>query len=118
MNTNWDTMESGDVMRKFYGLVFGRPMNVSFVDDYVCGFARPMSKKELDWLVTEKGVKAILSLTETPLPPEWLGQLEDYKQISVKNHTAPTISQLTDSVDFITRNVELWAEDGGSLRCG
>ena len=99
------SMEAGDLMRKFYGMIFGRPMNVSFVADHVCGSALPMSEKEVEWLVSKKGVKAILSVTETPLPAEWLGQLEDYKQIAVKNHAAPTMAQLTDSVDFISKNV-------------
>jgi protein-tyrosine phosphatase len=64
-----------------------------------------MSKKELDWLVSEKGVKAILSSTEVALPSEWLEQLEDYRHISIKNHTPPTVSQLADAVDFVNRNV-------------
>jgi len=94
-------------MRKFYGLSLGRPMNVSFIDGCVCGSARPMSKKEVDFLVSKKGVSAILSLTENPLPSEWLGQLKDYKHISIRNHTAPNISQLTEAVDFVTTNVRV-----------
>ena len=79
-------------MRKVYGLIFGHPMNVSSIDDHVSGSAIPMSKKEVDWLVTEKGVRAILSLTEVPLNHDWLGQISSYKDIPVKNHTAPTVA--------------------------
>jgi len=93
-------------MRKVYGLLLGHPMNVSFIDEYVCGSARPMSRKELDWLIREKGVKAVLSVIETPLPADWLGDLADYKYVSVKNHTSPSISQLSESVNFITGNVQ------------
>jgi atypical dual specificity phosphatase len=98
-------MEAGDVMRRVYGVIFGHPMNVSSIDDHLIGSARPMSKKEVDWLVREKGAKAILSVTETPLNPEWLGQVSSYKQIPVKNHTAPTFSQLDESVNFILANL-------------
>jgi protein-tyrosine phosphatase len=80
-------------------------MNVSFIDEYVCGTARPMSRKELDWLVREKGVKAVLSVTETPLPNDRLAELAEYKHVSVRNHSPPSLSQLSESVDFITKNV-------------
>jgi atypical dual specificity phosphatase len=98
-------MEAGDIGRKIYGLIFGRPMNVSFIDDHLLGSARPMSKRELDWLIREKGVKAVLSVTEIPLPSNWLGNLADYKQVQVINHDAPTVVQLNESVDFISRNI-------------
>ena len=68
-------LEAGDILRKVYGVLFGHPMNVSFIDEYVCGTARPMSKKELEWLVREEGVKAVLSVMEKPLPSDWLGDL-------------------------------------------
>ena len=97
-------MEAGDLMRKVYGLIVGRPMNVSPIDDHVFGSALPMSKKELDWLVREKGVRAMLSLTEVPINHEWVGQLYSYKDIPVKNHAAPTIPQLQESVNFILGN--------------
>jgi len=98
-------MEAGDVMRRAYGIIFGHPMNVSSIDDHLIGSARPMREKEVDWLVKKKGAKAILSVSETPLDPEWLGQMASYKQIPVKNHTAPTVSQLDDSVNFILANL-------------
>jgi atypical dual specificity phosphatase len=97
-------VEAGDIGRKIFGFFTGHPMNVSFVDDHVCGSAKPMSKKELDWLIREKRVKAVLSVTETPLPESWTAQLSAYKHISVKNHHAPTLSQLRESVDFIENN--------------
>jgi len=98
-------MEPGDIMRKIYGFLSGRPMNFSFIDDYVCGTARPMSKKEVEWLVQKKGVKVILSLTESPLPSIWLDNSVDYKDLPIRNHSAPTVTELRESVDFITRNV-------------
>jgi atypical dual specificity phosphatase len=99
-------MEAGDIMRKVYGYVFGHPMNVSEIDDKVYGSAAPMSKKEIAWFAKEKGVKAILSLTKDGLPREWLGQLAEYKHIPIKNHSAPTISQLNESVSFLVHNAQ------------
>jgi atypical dual specificity phosphatase len=92
-------------MRKIYGSLFGRPMNFSFIDDYLCGTARPMSRKEVEWLVQMKNVKAILSLTESPLPSSWLVNVVEYKDIPIRNHSAPTIPELKESVDFVSKNV-------------
>ncbi len=91
-------------MRKVYGLLVGHPMNVSRIDDRLYGSARPMSKKEVDSLVREKGVKAILSLTEAPLNKEWLAGLSSYRDIPIKNHAAPTLQELDESVNFILEN--------------
>lgn len=99
-------MEPGDIGRKIYGLIVGHPMNVSSVDDHVIGSARPMSEKELGWLVRAKGVKAVLSVTEAPLPQEWISLLSAYKHVQVKNHTPPTIPQLREAVDFVEKNVQ------------
>lgn len=93
-------------MRKIYGLLVGRSMNFSFIDDYLCASARPMSKKEVDWLAKSKGVKAILSLTETPIPSAWLANIPEYKHVAIRNHTAPSVSQLNECVDFILKNTK------------
>lgn len=99
-------METGDVLRKVYDVFFHRPMNFSFVDNYVCGSARIMSKRDMDWLKA-KGVKAIIALTEAPAPSSWLeGSGIEYKHVPVKNHFAPTFAQLEECVDFIEKNVQ------------
>ena len=98
-------MEAGDLLRRVYGLLFGRPMNVSCVDAYVCGSARMFSRREFDWIVKHQDIHSILSLTETPLDPEWTKQLSAYKNIQIPNHRAPTVNQLEDSVNFLEQNV-------------
>jgi atypical dual specificity phosphatase len=99
-------LEIGDIMRKVYDIIFHRPMNFSFVDNFVCGSARIMSKRDVDWLKT-KGVKAILALTETPAPSSWIeGSGIEYKQVPIKNHAAPTLTQLEDCIEFIKRNAQ------------
>jgi atypical dual specificity phosphatase len=99
-------LEASYYLRAMFGFIFRRPMNVSFIDDYVCGSAIITSKREVDWLVQTKGIKAILSLTEAPISFEWVEGVVDYLHVPVKNHHAPTVAQLEDSVNFITKNVE------------
>ena len=81
-------------------------MNFSFIDNYVCGSARIMSRRDLDWIV-QKGVGAVISLTEDPIPTDWLdGKNISYKHVPVKNHRAPSIDQLQGCVNFIEENIE------------
>lgn len=91
--------------RKVYGRITGHPMNFSFVDDMVAGSARPMSKKEVDW-IRRKGIKAILSLTETPIDSTWVEGL-DYKSISIVDHSIPSLEQLHDAVDYLISQTKM-----------
>lgn len=98
-------MEIGDVYRKIYDVIFRRPMNFSFIDNYVSGSARIMSKSAVNWL-GKKGVKAIVALTEVPVPSSWFeGSGIQYKHVPVKNHAAPTTAQLGECVDFMEKKV-------------
>lgn len=64
-----------------------------------------MSRKDLDWLKS-KGVGAILSLTELSAPSSWLENSGlEYRNVPVKNHTAPSLTQLEECVDFIEANI-------------
>ena len=93
-------------MRKFYDILFHRPMNFSFVDEHVCGSARIMSKRDLEWL-RMNGIDAVLALTESPAPSTWLENSGlEYRHVPVKNHTAPSLAQLDESVDFIEDNIQ------------
>ncbi len=99
-------MEIGDVFRRIYDKIYHRPMNFSFVDNYICGSARIMSKKDVDWL-RKKGVKAILSLTEMSAPSSWIEASGiEYRNVPIRNHVAPTPAQLEECVDYIERNVQ------------
>ena len=99
------TFEIGDFLRKIYDAFFHRPMNFSFIDDYVCGSARIMSKQDVEWL-NEKGVRAVISLTEDPIPAKWLEPRIEYLHVPVINHKAPTQEQLETCLDFISSNVK------------
>ena len=91
--------------RKLRDFVTGRPMNFSFIDDFVSGSARPLSKKEVNWIRKEKGINAILSLTETPLDSDWVEGL-DYKHLPIEDHGTPTLDQLYESLEFLNSQIE------------
>jgi hypothetical protein len=92
--------EKGDILRWVYGLIFGRPMNFSFIDDEVAGSAGPLRKREVDWLKEKKKIGAILSVREVPLLAGWVEGL-DYLNVPVRNHSPPTLEQLNKCVNFI-----------------
>jgi atypical dual specificity phosphatase len=92
-------LELGDVGRWIYGRIFGRPMNFSFIDDYVSGSARPFSLSEVNWM-KRNGIQSILSLTEEPISKNWIDGI-DYKNAPIANHAIPTDFQLRESVDFL-----------------
>ncbi|MHB2036619.1 MAG: protein-tyrosine phosphatase family protein [Nitrososphaerales archaeon] len=92
--------------RRIYGLLSGRPMNFSFVDEYISGSACPMSKREVDWFSNKKGIKAMLSLTESPIRLEWVDNLV-YKHVPIRDHSIPTLDQLRESVNFLIARVDM-----------
>jgi atypical dual specificity phosphatase len=91
--------EPGDIVRRIYGRILGKPMNFSFIDDYVSGSARPFSQGEIEWL-KKNGIQSILSLTEKPISKNLIDGL-DYANVPMVNHAIPTDSQLRESVDFL-----------------
>jgi len=93
-------VEPGDFPRRIHDLLAKRPMNVSFIDEYVCGSARPFSRSAVLYLKDRYGINSILTLTEYPLSATLVEGL-GYKHVPIRNHTAPTIDQLRECVDFL-----------------
>ncbi|MHB8566828.1 MAG: protein-tyrosine phosphatase family protein [Nitrososphaerales archaeon] len=85
--------------------IYRPPLNFSFIDEYVSGSACPISESEVDGL-RKKGIKAMLSLTESPITPEWVEGLV-YKNIPIKDHFAPTLAQLRESVNFVISQAKM-----------
>lgn len=92
-------LEKRLIVRRIYGLLTGRPMNFSFIDEYVSGSAGPLSKREVNWF-RKKGINSILSLTESPIKEEWVAGLV-YKNVPMKDHSVPTLDQLHETVNFV-----------------
>lgn len=66
--------------------------------------ARPRSKLQIRWLKL-RGIKAILTLTESPLPIEWLNGI-DYFHVPMKDHQAPSVKQLFYACKFIEEKIK------------
>ena len=67
----------------------------------IAGSEQPRSPDELQWL-KRQGIRAILSLTEQPLPPAWLAGFET-EHVPIPDMTAPSIGQLHACIAFLDR---------------
>jgi atypical dual specificity phosphatase len=81
-------------------MLLGRPMNVSFIDDNICGSSRPFSKRSVIWLQEKMGINSILSLTESDIQ-KLIPENINYKHVPIKNHVAPTVPELEECVNFL-----------------
>lgn len=83
------------------------PPNFSWVvPGALAASGRPRSAGELERLYSEAGVRGMLTLTEAPLPPEWLHAYGSGAtlHIRVPNFSAPSPSQLERAVAFLRQN--------------
>jgi len=95
----------GNLWRKIYGAIAKKPTNFSWViDSTLAGSGMPTSREELDW-IRENGIKAVLTLTEEPLPEEWLNDI-DYLHVPTVNGAAPDMADIDKAVNFIDRNLK------------
>ncbi len=90
----------------------GAILNFSFIiPDSVAGMARPgLTGPLTDDLafLSRQGIKAILSLSETPLEADSVrGNGFSYLHVPVADFTAPTIEKVEKCVDFIERMVSI-----------
>lgn len=95
----------GNLWRKIYGAIARKPTNFSWViEGMLAGSGMPTSREEMDW-VRENGIKAVLTLTEEPLPEQWLNNI-DYLHVPTVNSSAPDIEDIEKAVDFIDKNLK------------
>lgn len=92
--------------RRVWSKISGRPWNFSWViSNKLSGCSRPESINDMLWL-KKKGIKAIVNLTEYPLPDEWIKNVElDYLHESIDDHMAPTVNQIENIILFITNKI-------------
>jgi atypical dual specificity phosphatase len=90
----------GRVYRKVRAQVTDRPTFFTwFRDGKIAASGRPYSKKQVDWL-KRKGVTAILSLTEEPLPAGWTVGVEA-RHIPLKDHAPIDLSKMREAADYL-----------------
>ena len=95
----------GNAWRRVHGAVTGRPTNFSWlIKGALAGSGRPTSAGEVEWL-RKRGVKAIVTMTEDPLPAGWVAGL-DYLHVPTVDLTAPTVEGTDAAVAFIRERVE------------
>lgn len=82
------------------------PENFSWLDSSkLAGSARPYTEEEFEGL-KERGIKAIVTLTEDPLNLELVNRLGfDYLHSPIVDFEAPSLTQLGEIVRFIDEKV-------------
>jgi atypical dual specificity phosphatase len=95
----------GNLWRKIHGAIAKKPTNFSWViDDMLAGSGMPTSREEMEW-VKENGIKAVVTLTEDPLPRPWVDGT-DYLHVPIVNYSAPNMDDMDKAVDFIDKNLK------------
>lgn len=95
---------TGRVYRRIRSNFTDQPTFFSWVrESRIAASGRPYSREQVEWL-REKGITAIVSLTEEPLPAEWTRGMEAH-HVSMKDHDPPELQKLWDAADEIARSV-------------
>lgn len=96
-----DMVSLGDVYRKLRSMFSDSPNNYSEFSGEVGACGKPSSKEQVSWL-WKKGYRAMLSLTEKPLPDEWLkGKGWAYRNVPMQNNMPPKLDELKQAVEFM-----------------
>lgn len=91
----------GNIYRRVLALFTDKPSNFSWVDERVAASGRPMTMKQLEWIKSQ-GIDAIISLTEQPLPREWVERLGiEYAHFPIEDHSAPDPETLKKIIDEV-----------------
>lgn len=94
----------GNVWRKVHGKITKKPTNFSWViDQRLAGSGMPTSFDEFGWAL-EQGVKAIVTMTENPLPDKWTSSI-GYLHVPTPDLTAPGMNSIDLAVDFIHEQI-------------
>jgi rhodanese-related sulfurtransferase len=98
----------GVLVRRIRALWADNPTGFVWVENgKIAASGYPASRGQLAWLC-KKGVRSVLTLTESPLPSEWLEGLPlEVKHVAMRDHLPPEQSSLDESADFIAAQVDL-----------
>lgn len=97
----------GLFLRKLRARVSDQPTGFVWVEKgRLAGSGYPASRNQLEWL-RNQGIKTILTLTENPLPSQWLDGLTlEVHHIPMKDHQAPDAASLEEAATFIRDKVK------------
>lgn len=106
LNPIYEMSLPGDVYRRLRAFVRDNPSRFSWVDDYVAGSSRPMTLEQLKW-IKEQEIEVIISLTENPLPEEWVKGLGfRYFHLPIMDHSAPSPETLKRIIDLMLKEIK------------
>lgn len=95
---------AGNLWRKAHGRITKRPTNFSWlVDLELAGSGLPTTYDEFGW-VLQQGVKAIVTMTESPLPAGWVRDV-DYLHLPTPDLAAPSARDIEAAVGFIHEHI-------------
>ncbi|MGD0477499.1 MAG: dual specificity protein phosphatase family protein [Nitrososphaerales archaeon] len=97
----------GLFLRKLRARVSDQPTGFVWVEQgKLAGSGYPASRSQLEWLRSQ-GIKAILTLTENPLPGQWLDGLSfEVHHIPMRDHQAPDAASLEEAATFVRDKVK------------
>ncbi len=96
----------GLFLRKLRANVSDEPTGFVWVHEgKLAGSGYPASRKQLEWLA-KSGIDSLLTLTENPLPAEWLrGTKVENLHIPMRDHSVPGVEAMEKGVDFIAQQL-------------
>jgi atypical dual specificity phosphatase len=96
----------GRTFRRTWSGIMNKPWNFGWViQNKLAGSSRPLSRKDLRWM-KKNGVKAVLSLTEDPLPDGWINDEKMvYSHEPLKDHKSPPTEKIDSAVNFIIERI-------------
>jgi atypical dual specificity phosphatase len=96
--------KSGYVLRKLRARVADRPTGFVWVKvGEVAASGYPSSKQQVEW-AKERGIARILTLTESPLPRDWMDGVES-RHVPMKDHEPPSYEALDEASSYIESSV-------------
>lgn len=106
----------GRFLRRLRASVADKPTGFVWVEGRsVAGTGLPSSRAQLEWLAGN-GVSSILTLTEDPLPGDWVkGLALKVAHIPMRDHEAPSVKSMEKGVAFLKDQVA--AGNGTAVHC-
>ena len=97
---------TGRVYRKVRSRFTDKPTSFGWViQGHLAASGLPSSRAQLRWLGSH-GVGSVLTLTESPLPKEWLDEAKlPSKHVRMFDHAPPTQESLAESTAYIASQI-------------
>ena len=94
----------GNFWRKIHGKVTKKPTNFSWlIESSLAGSGIPTTFDEFTW-ICDQGVKSIVTMTEEPLPQNWIKEI-NYLHVPTTDMTSPDLDSIDSAVDFINEQI-------------